>query len=296
MACYHPTTVYRMHPGPGISFTEIPGRTGSHLEIPCGYCIGCRLERARQWSVRIMHEAQMHDKSSFLTLTYDDDHLPEDFSLDHSDIQRFMKRMRKRYVGRNLRYFVCGEYGDTTHRPHYHMCLFGLDFAESRRKYSENRGNTLYSDDHLDDLWSMGSCQIGQLTIQSASYVSRYVVNKQYQQDYEAVDESTGEVYVRKPPYCAMSLRPGIGRTWIEKYHSEVYDNGADRCFADGKHHRPPRYYDKVVENVLGKNIDNLREKRVANADKNSHNNTTERLAVRERVKKASIKQLMRGL
>lgn len=294
MSCYHPQTVYRRVPGPGVSFSEIPGKTGSSIEIPCGYCIGCKLERARQWSVRIMHEAQLHERNSFLTLTYSDEYLPEDFGLHHEHVQVFLKRLRKK-CSQDLRYYVCGEYGDRTSRPHYHMCLFGEDFYDDRTLYSVNNGNRLYSSNFLDGLWRLGDCQIGQLTVQSASYVARYVVNKQYKDDYECVDQATGEVMSRRPPYCAMSLRPAIGRRWIEKYFSEVYGNDNDSCYADGRIHRPPRYYDKVYEDQLGKNLDNIRKKRLDISDKRCDDNTTDRLMVRERVKKAQISKLRRS-
>jgi len=295
MPCYHPQTVYKRVPGPGISFCEIPNKTGISLEIPCGYCIGCRLERARQWSVRIMHEASMHEENSFVTMTYNDDNLPDDMSLNHEHVQKFMKRLRKQYNDRKVRYYVCGEYGDRYSRPHYHMCLFGMDFSHDRTKYSENGGNTLFNSVSLDNVWGMGDCQIGNLTIQSASYVARYVVDKQYKSDYEAVDSATGEIHMRMQPYCAMSLRPAIGKKWVEKYVNEVYVHGDGDCYADGRFHKPPRYYDRVAQD-MGINIDHIKLKRVENASKMSDENTVERLEVREAVKKAAISQLKRTL
>lgn len=240
-----------------------------------------------------MHESSLHDKNSFLTLTYDNDKVPEDFSLNHNHIQLFMKRLR-RQVGK-IRFFMCGEYGEKTSRPHYHICLFGEDFTMDREVYSVNNGNTLYSSRTLDDVWGLGSCQIGDLSVQSASYVARYVVNKQYGDLYEIADPATGEIFVRTPPYCKMSLKPGIGREWINKYHPEVYNNNNDTVYADGTLQRPPRYYDKIAENNLGINIDNVREKRVAIADKMSHDATADRLAVRERVKLAQVSKLRRS-
>lgn len=293
MPCYHPQTVYRKDPGPGVSFVEIPGKTGLPIEIPCGRCIGCLLERSRQWSVRIMHEKSMHDENSFLTLTYNDDNVPEDFSLDHCHFQKFMKKLRKHV--KNVSYYMCGEYGEQTKRPHYHVCLFGADFNADRKIYSRNNGNLLYNSDTLNNIWGFGDCIIGDLTIQSAAYVARYVLNKRYNDLYEIVDPETGEVFNRKPPYCKMSLNPAIGKRWIEKYHPEVYLNAMDNCYAGQVIQRPPRYYDKVVEDKLGIGLDDVRKNRIDKADKQKDDSTVERLAVRERVKLAQISKLKRS-
>lgn len=301
MPCYHPVQAFQRAPGARISFNIPPGSTDFRaFRVPCGTCIGCRLEYSRQWSVRIMHEASLHDANSFLTLTYDDDHVPHDFSLDHNHIVQFMDRLRadRRYRGLDpVRYYMCGEYGDRTSRPHYHMCMFGEDFSADRKMYSINNGNHLYTSDYLDDKWRLGACQIGSLTVQSASYVARYVVDKQRAQDsYEIVDPESGELFTRRLPYCRMSLRPAVGRRWIEQYSAEVYDNENDSCYADGRMHvRPPRYYDRVVSEQLGKNIDGLKQKRVDRAVTMSDNNTSDRLAVREQVKLAQIRTLRRG-
>lgn len=267
------------------------------MEIPCGYCVGCRLERTRQWSVRIMHEASLHEFNSFLTLTYNDENIPEDHSLDHSHVQKFFKKLRHKVpTGNKISYFMCGEYGDQTQRPHYHVCLFGEDFNKDRKVYSENGGNRLYHSDTLSDIWGLGDCRIGSLTQASAAYVAGYVLNKQYNDaEYEIVDPATGEIYMRRPPYCRMSTNPAIGKRWIERYHQEVYSNENDACYADGRMYRPPRYYDKVATDKLGINLEEIRVKRFEKAERMSHDNTAERLAVKERVKLAEISQSKRG-
>lgn len=291
MPCYNPMRAFQTDYG-SIVFS-IPRGDFTALQLPCGKCIGCKLEYSRQWSVRIMNEASLHECNSFLTMTYDDDNIPDDFGLHHNHVQLFMKRMRKA-LNYDLRYYVAGEYGDRTHRPHYHMALFGCDFTKDRKQYSKNNGNYLYTSITLDKLWRMGACQIGDLTIQSASYIARYMLEKQTESNYDVVDKETGEVLVRRPPYCRMSLRPAIGKRWIEKYYPEVY-GGNDSVYADGRmHQRPPRYYDKVMIDK-GVDIQMTKDKRLEHAKKNYDNNTPERLAVRERVKLAQISKLKRG-
>lgn len=293
MACFHPHQAYQVAPGRRPVFS-LPRGEFTYLQLPCGKCIGCKLEYSRQWSVRIMNEASMHEFNSFLTMTYDDDNVPDDFSLNHSHVQAFLKRLRSR-LQKDMRYYVAGEYGELTSRPHYHMCLFGEDFTSDRKMYSVNNGNRLYTSDILDSLWQLGSCQIGTLTVQSAAYVSRYVLDKQVKDHYEAVDRATGEVLDRRLPYCRMSLRPAIGKRWIEKYYDEVYLNESDKVYADGKlHQRPPRYYDKVVEDI-GLDLTKVKENRVEFSRSNFENGTPKRLAVREKVKQAQINHLRRN-
>jgi hypothetical protein len=99
------------------------------LELPCGQCIGCRLERSRQWAMRCLHESSLYDRNAFVTLTYDDEHLPPGGSLNYPDFQRFMKRLRKNSKS-PIRFYMGGEYGESTLRPHFHVCLFGYDFPD----------------------------------------------------------------------------------------------------------------------------------------------------------------------
>lgn len=218
------------------------------LVLACGYCQGCRLEKSRQWAVRITHESRLHERNSFLTLTYTDEDLPLGRSLDTSHPQLFMKRLRKRLPNK-VRFFLCGEYGDLTQRPHYHLALFGHDFHQDRKIHSRTpHGDDLYTSALLEEVWGMGHCPIGDLTFESAAYIARYVMKKAYGAGQEFidryVDQSTG--LVREPEFVRMSLKPGIGRGFLDKYMSDVYPS--DEVIINGKTARPPRYYDKIME------------------------------------------------
>jgi hypothetical protein len=133
MPCYFPITAWRSKDGKNeagkwpVVFKPTAGYLDKELKLPCGRCIGCRLERSRQWAVRCVHEASLHEKNCFITLTYSPENLPKDGSLDVSHFQKFMKRFRKRF-GPGIRFFHCGEYGESLSRPHYHACIFGFDF------------------------------------------------------------------------------------------------------------------------------------------------------------------------
>lgn len=93
--------------------------------FPCGKCIACRMAKTREWSLRMMHELQYHEDNVFITLTYDEDHVPENMSLKKEHFVNFMKRLRRK-TPKKIKYFACGEYGDETFRPHYHAIIFGL--------------------------------------------------------------------------------------------------------------------------------------------------------------------------
>lgn len=247
MPCFTPLKAYK-GPDGKIYFDSKSGYVDRPLELACGQCRGCRAERARQWSLRVMHEAQMHDRNSFITLTYSPEKMPADGGLHVEDFQLFCKRLRKR-VGK-FRFFHCGEYGDANRRPHYHACVFGVDFSGDRVVFKHAGFNSLYTSSLLDSCWGNGFSTIGALTRESAEYVARYVMKKMTgergEEEYLRCDEKTGEVWSVRPPYVTMSRRPGVGSSWFDKYKSDVFP--ADEVVYDGKRFRTPRYYDNKLD------------------------------------------------
>ncbi len=254
------------------------------LDLPCGRCVGCRLERSRQWAVRIMHEAALHDANSFITLTYNDDHLPCDNSLNHSHFQGFIKRYRKRVYPLKLRYYVAGEYGDDRSRPHFHACIFGHIPDDLRLHGKSESGQYIYTSAFLASLWPFGYSSVGELTFESAAYVARYVMKKitgpNSDRHYEVVDSSTGEISDRRPEYCRMSLKPGIGADWFRKFSSDVYPH--DHVFSRGRPAKPPRYYDKLLDRVDPDLLEAIKFSRSEKARERFEDNSPERLAVKE--------------
>lgn len=182
MACYSPVTGYRAkQPNPitkkrSVVFNTRDGVQDETVTFACGQCIGCRLERSRQWAIRCVHEASQHERNCFVTLTYDDKHLPADRSLKLRHFQNFMKKLRKKY-GAGIRFFHCGEYGEKFRRPHYHALIFNHDF-DDKILWSKNRGSPLYISESLDSLWEFGFATIGDVTFESAAYVARYITKK----------------------------------------------------------------------------------------------------------------------
>lgn len=240
------------------------------LQIPCGRCAGCRLEKARQWAVRAQHEASLHENNSFITLTYREEDLPEDGSLVLAHWQNFAKKLR-RDVG-SFRFMMCGEYGEKKGRPHMHALLFGIDFHEDR-ELIETEPNKLWESKTLNEIWGKGDENpIGAISFESASYVARYTMKKVHgKEDMEKhygvkVDEQTGEVgWIRKPEFATMSRNPGLGKRWFEKYWSEVYP--ADEVIMRGHQAKPPRYYDGLLEEMNPKMWREVRMRRVRRAE-----------------------------
>jgi len=234
--------------------------------------------------VRCMHEAKCHEESSFVTLTYDDGHLPSDGSLDRKAFRLFMDRLRKHVGYAKVRYFHCGEYGERSGRPHYHAILFGYWPSDARRLAS-GKDYPLWSSVELGELWPLGHAVVGQVTFESAAYVARYVVKK------ITGDAAKAHYQGREPEYATMSRRPGIGKLWLEQFGDDVYP--ADEVIARGHASRPPRFYDKLYE--ASSPLDSWLLKR-ARADRlRLEDQTEERLKVREAVASARLSHLPRG-
>lgn len=278
-----------------MSFKRTDG-AGRKLELPCGRCTRCRLEKSRQWAVRCMHELQMHDESAFANLTLDDEHWEP--SLDHKHFQGFMKRLRHARPDAAISYYMSGEYGEKYGRPHYHAILFGVGFPDKTYYGKSPSGHHLYTSKELDALWQRGECKIGAVTFESAAYVARYVMKKlngeKAESQYKRVDPATGEQIELKPEYSRMSLKPAIGRRWIEKYHPEVYPN--DQVISRGHPAKPPRYYDlylKTLEPELHAEVTLLREEK---ASTRKDDETPQRREAKEQVAIAGLKLKTRKL
>lgn len=215
-------------------------------EVRCGQCIGCRVERSRNWGIRCYHEASLHDFNMFVTLTYDDEHLPHAESLDRDDLTKFHKRLKKRVP--NLRMFYCGEYGDETDRPHYHSIYFGW-WPGDALYVGQINGVDTYRSEVLDRVWGKGKVEFSAPTFESMQYVAGYVTKKitgeKAKEHYQWTNES-GEVFQRTPPFQGQSLKPGIGFEWIMRFMRDVYSK--DQIVINGNVHPVPRYYDKMCE------------------------------------------------
>ena len=245
-----------------------------------------------------MHEAQTHEANCFLTLTYDDLHLPLNNGLDRDHVPSFLKRLRKAISPTKIRYFQCGEYGSNLDRPHYHLAIFGYGFPD-RKRWTTRGDHTVHRSEQLEQLWDLGFSEIGSLTFKSAAYIARYVTKKiklsEYSSEharslhesrYERLDPYTGEIHLAEPEHATMSLKPGIGEPWYRKYWTDVYP--ADQIIMNGKQMRPPRYYDRLLAREHPDLWETVRRSRAQARD--TENTTPERLRVSEIIKESEAK------
>lgn len=304
MACFSPLTAYRTADGP-MTFSAHEGVAGRRLQLRCGQCIGCRSDDARDWMHRIMHEASLHERNAFVTVTFDDDHLAEDRSLDprgpDSRISKFVRKVQRhaRKHGRAARYYHVAEYGEKYLRPHHHVIFFGENFQDDRRLFDTNdQGDPYWRSPTLDRLWEEGLAIIAPVTEETAAYCARYCMKKRHpstsvdpkvraQQEalwkerYTRIDKDTGETWEVEPEYRTMSNRPGIGGSWLDKYIGEVYPS--DEVIRKGRAFRPPKYYDTRASVHAPELVERVKEKR-RNKVRNSADYTEKRLLERERV------------
>jgi hypothetical protein len=197
--------------------------------------------------MRILHEASLNLHNSFITLTYNDAHLPgtqpddngnydAEGTLKLVDFQKFMKRLRKKYPNR-IRFYHCGEYVEKQRRPHYHAVLFNHQFDDLKPIPGKKN---LYTSKKLLKLWGKGHVSVGHVTFESAAYVANYVQKK-------ITGKNSQSHYINKhgepiqPEYSTMSRNPGIARDWFDKYHEDIYPS--DFITIKGRKMRPPTYY-----------------------------------------------------
>lgn len=206
------------------------------LQLPCGKCESCIEKRTRSWAVRCVLEAAQYGANCFLTLTYSDPCLPKN-GLCKSDLQKFIRRLRDK-TGRKIRYFACGEYGEHTYRPHYHLIIFNWFPVDAKFLKVSEYGGYLFTSAFLSSLWPYGISSIGEVSFASCGYVARYCQKKL------AKGNDTKE-------FCLMSRKPGIGEAFARQHLQDIYDT--DKIYVKNGRSAsttPSRYYDKLFEAV----------------------------------------------
>lgn len=185
------------------------------LAFGCGQCLPCRINKQRLWVHRIMLETLKHPQSSFVTLTYAPEKVPPMGTLNPAHTRDWLKRLRHAY---SIRYYLVGEYGDQTQRPHYHAALFGigcLDAANCSYARKFKRPERLCSTcKTIQDTWNMGFTDVGTLTKESSAYICGYVTKKMTNPKNDQVKEF---LQGRHPEFARMSLKPGIGATAMDE-------------------------------------------------------------------------------
>ena len=201
MKCYYPQK--RDIKNRGTEFT---------IEHRCGQCIACRITRREEWACRILLESKLHTESIFCTLTYDEEHYPQDGSLEKKEAQDFIKRLRFHYnkkYGKKLRYFITGEYGDRTERAHYHAVIFGMTLEEAEKC--------------IEISWKKGYTKFSELNPTRARYVARYTTKKL------TSDKSRSDGRVNE--FALQSRKPGIGQGMMPRIATSILRHG---YYSDG--------------------------------------------------------------
>ncbi len=300
MPCYLPLDAYY---GPGGITFDRKQSFGNHIKLPCGRCIGCKLEHAKEWALRCYHESLTTTEdgleSMFLTLTYATEHVPPDHQLSHEHFQKFLRKLRKKKK-QKIRFFMSGEYGEPTEknnyiaRPHYHAIIFGYRPADLQLVNIRNK-NRNYISESFAEFWPHGTHEIGYVSYQNAGYVARYTLKKQQSRE---CDPETGEViYAQRcavPIYIQMSNRPGLGFDWYHRYKSDLYPHDFATT-PDGKETAVPKYYRKLLERENPKLADKLRTLRVEKA-RNNPDNTWDRMDVKHFIQTKKADRLKREL
>lgn len=338
MACYHPMAAWQKADGTVIIHGDIRDTDWKHnpksllakginpitdkqLVIPCGQCVGCRLEYSRQWADRCYLEAKMHQHNYWLTLTYDEDSikslLKRSVRRDTGEIVKvpmlnkrhlvgFIKRLRehwkRKYNIEGIKYYGCGEYGTLNHRPHYHISIFGLDIPDLDLWYTRD-GFPTFKSEEINRIWGMGRVTINRNTWQTSAYTARYMLKKLKGREAKEAYEEAGV----EPEFAICSRKPGIGRSYYEAHKEEIYANdGITFLKAKGgaTTRKPPRYFDRLYQAENPEKFQEYQEARQKIAKKKTKYRLVgqtvlpefEQLKIDEQAKIDSIKALARKL
>lgn len=236
MACTSPRSVGFKSDGKTLAWSPKDyDRQYIPFQLPCGKCIDCRLAYAREWAIRCVHEAQMHEDNIFATLTYSDEHLKSP-RLQYDDFQKFMKRLRKTQND-PIGMFVTGEYGEITKRPHWHAIIFNYRPSDQEIFRTTENDDRVFTSERLSALWGKGHVEFGSVTLESAGYCARYAAKKLVHgrdQDHDF------------HPISKKSSKHAIGKSWIERYWPQVVNLGF--IYAKSDKLPVPRYYQKWIE------------------------------------------------
>jgi hypothetical protein len=325
MPCYSPLKGWKDRDTGGITFRAENGL--SQMEVACGQCLGCRLDRSRMWAMRIVHESTLHEfdgGNCFITLTYRDPiecdqeqlakklHVPEDWSLHKEHFQKFMKRLRKAFQPQKIRFFHCGEYGRkckhgldldlvdcplcNVGRPHYHACLFNCNFPDLEA-YGSSNGDLRYTSRMLEEIWGYGFVDVGELNFDSAAYVARYIMKKvtgERANDHYMQTDLDGVATFVEPEYVTMSRRPGIGKEWYEKYKGDVFPSDEVPVPGSGVFKKVPRYYEEIFKAEDPLSLEEIKAVRQKFKEEHAEEYSPQRLMAKYKCKKAQVDLLKR--
>ena len=327
MPCYSPLKGWKDEETGGIKFRRTRS-IDEEMDVACGQCLGCRLDRSRMWAMRIVHESDLYADNGgncFVTLTYRDPiecneeqlrnkyHVPEDWSLVPEHFTKFMKRLRKAFSPQKIRYFMCGEYGNrcmhgldlqmvgcplcNVGRPHYHACLFNCEFPDLESYDTAADGRVRFTSKFLESIWKYGFVDVGDLNYESAAYTARYILKKitgDAADDHYMNVDADGVATFLQPEYCRMSRRPGIGKDWFDRFKDDVFPSDEVPVPGQGVFKQVPRYYEELFKCEDPLTLEEIKEVRRKFLEEHGDEYTPERLMAKYKVKKAQVDMLKR--
>lgn len=210
-------------------------------DVPCGKCLACLQKKRQDWVFRLKQELRVSHSAFFVTLTYDDNHLPRDSSLNVRDPQLFLKRLRqhKDVKGLNIRYMLVGEYGSETFRPHYHAIIFNLPIFNDFRNIKLRM--------LIEDVWKLGGVYVVPANGATFSYVAKYVLSTQ-QVAHELGLPTIPLLSSRRPAIGSSFLATGVARKISQETMAYVVSDGIKMA--------TPRFYnDKLLTDAQKRKI-----------------------------------------
>ncbi len=284
MPCYKPLDGYKNLVTGGWQFHK--GNSAQKLSVACGSCLGCRVDHASMWTIRIVHESCMHLDNygnSWVTLTYRDpsactdrqykngQFIPSDNSLRPSDVSKFFRSLRKANKDHKIRYFYCGEYGspEKGERPHYHLCIFNHSFNDLQL-FNDEEGLYTYTSPTLEKHWPYGFSTVAELNYRTAAYTAGYIFSKitgkKAEDHYLRCDEH-GEAYWLLPEYTRMSTgnkNPpcGLGASFYEKFRTDIFPSDTSPVPGKGVLQLVPRYYTNILKSEDPSTLELVKELR----------------------------------
>lgn len=272
--CINPRNVnYTIRPDGkhNLIFNKPLNKSKPYFTLKCSKCLYCQQQYSKNWAVRLQLESLQHTESYFLTLTYDDEHLPRNNTLVKKDLQNFIKRYRRNleyHHDKKIRYFAAGEYGSRKGRAHYHLIIFGHKPDDLEFLKQTNKDEAIFTSNYISKLWKKGFISIGvNMTVDSLKYAAKYLGKMN---DHNPITQI--------PPFNCQSTAPGIGAKYIatyklntgrkliiEKLNTDHYET--DGIYLSGKKYQPPKYFDKLAEQA-GINIDHIKQARIDKMEK----------------------------
>lgn len=289
--------------------------------IPCGQCIGCRIDYSRQWANRLTLEAKKYKQEEcwFITLTYADEYvrtktvknektgeIKQGLTLYKKDLQNFFKRLRRHYEYHynhtGIRFYAAGEYGEKTKRPHYHTCVYNMPIYTENKLYKKNEiGQPIWTNEEIEKIWGKGFITIGRVTWDTAAYTARYMLKKQKGENAKWFYESEA----KEPEFTIMSRKPGIAKEYYDKNYEKIYKNDEIIIPKGNKSLKikPPKYYDTLYDIDNHEMMEEIKLNRRENAKKREAIKLSKTTKTREELKeieenrqKEKIKKCIREL